>query len=337
MRRAWLAGSLPGATPQEALELVLRSPVGPHILFLPGGETDRPNSSASITLELARSGMFDIVKSGEFTSYSDMMTLTPTTDLFDLDLGYYERYKAESVIAQRICQQHHYALTFQVGIITPFGQSMATLGPGRQLKHRRSFQAATLSDIMQIYVHDESVIFQIECLLELCGALKAPSLVRPIVIRRMVANLTSFIHLCPTGLRIGIHPCLGDLNHEAMGHLSAIGPLVDWVNELCDTWPTGYTLAYVHLPLCEGAKPPITDPGWYTDLKRLRVPPGVRVILGVCHESVPTDALRPILALADSLLHRTVDVGASCGLALRGSRTLDDVYTILNQQAELCR
>ena len=337
VRRAWLAGSLPAATPQEAIELVLTSPIAPHLLFLPAGETDRPNWAGTITQQLARSGLFDILKEGDYSDYDHLLRLTPVGDLSKLNLGYYERYTAESEIAQRLCQTYHYALTFQVGIVSPFDQSMIAVGPGRHLRYHSAFIQATLRDVMKIYLHDESVIFQIEAPYELCGALKAPRMARSIVTSRMVRQITDFVSLCPPGMRIGIHPCLGDLNHQAIVTLDTLAPLVDWVNELCDTWPRGYILAYVQLPLCAGQVPPITDPGWSTDLKRLRVPGSTRIILGLCHEHAVVEELRPVVTLADTLLHRTFDVGASCGLALRGGRTLDDVHTVLTQQAELCR
>jgi hypothetical protein len=333
VRRAWLAGSLPGKTPRQAMELAL-STLGSSILFLPGGDTKRPEWAVSIVKELAKTELFTIARHGDYTDYDDLMYLSPTGDLRDLDLGYTEIYLEESEIARRLIREYGLALTFQVGMASPFSQSTITVGPGRHLRYYKAFIQATLRDIMRIYTHDETVVFQIEAPYELVGALKAPQIARSLVIRKMVAHVINFVQLCPQGMRIGIHPCLGDMHHEARGHLPRLAGLVDWVNELCDTWPRGYTLAYVHLPLCEGSRPPVTDPGWYTDLKRLRVLPGVRVVAGLCHERVTTAELRPVLALADSLLHRSVDVGASCGLAR--NRPMDDVYTVLKQQRELC-
>jgi hypothetical protein len=333
VRRAWLAGSLPGDTPRQAMELALTA-LGSSILFLPGGETRRPEWAVSITKELAMTDLFTVARPGDYTGYDDLMYLTPTGDLRDLDLGYAEIYLEESDIARRLIWEYGLALTFQVGMASPFSQSMTTVGPGRHLRYYKAFIQATVRDIMRIYTHDETVVFQIEASYELVGALKAPAIARSLVIRKMVAHVINLVRLCPQGMRIGIHPCLGDMNHEARGQLR-LPTLVDWINELCDTWPRGYTLAYVHLPLCEGSRPPVTDPAWYTDLKRLRVPTGVRVVAGMCHERVTTAELRPVLALADSLLYREVDVGASCGLAR--NRSMDDVYTVLRQQKELCR
>jgi hypothetical protein len=337
VRRAWLAGSLPGTTTEESIDLAL-STLGPYLLFLPCPFTGRPNWAASVTEELAKqTDLFSVVRQGGNTDYNDLTVLASKGDLSNLDLGYYDIYRAESEIAQRLIKSYGVALTTQVGIASPFDQSMITVGPGRHLRHYKSFIRATVRDVMKIYTHDESVVFSIEAPYELIGALKSPGMARSLVIRKMVAHVVDFVKQCPQGMRIGIHPCLGDLNHKSKANLPHLTPLVDWVNELCDTWPRGYTLAYVHLPLCEGARPPVVDPGWYTDLKRLRVPEGVRVVLGCCHEHVTASQLQPIVGLADSLLARTVDVGASCGLALRGKRSMDDVYTVLHQQAELCR
>jgi hypothetical protein len=336
VRRAWLAGSMPGTTAEQAIDLAL-STLGPYLLFLPCPFIGRPDWAASVSDELAQqTELFSVMKKGERTDYDDLTILSPRGDLSSLDLGYYDIYRRESEIAQRLIKSYGLALTTQVGIASPFDQSMITVGLGRHLRYHKLFIQATLRDVMKIYTHDESVVFSIEAPYELIGVLKSPGMARSLVIGKMVAHVVDFVKQCPQGMRIGIHPCLGDLNHQSKANLPHLAPLVDWVNELCDTWPRGYTLAYVHLPLCEGARPPVVDPGWYTDLKRLRIPQGVRVVMGCCHEHVTASQLRPIVGLADSLLGRTVDVAASCGLALRGSRTIEDVYTVLHQQADLC-
>jgi hypothetical protein len=309
------------------------SALGSSILFLPGGDTRRPEWAVSITKELAKTNLFTIARPGGYTGYDDLMYLTPTGDLRNLDLGYTEIYLEESEIARRLMREHRLALTFQVGMASPFSQSMITVGPGRHMRYYRAFIQATVRDIMRIYTHDETVVFQIEAPYELVAAMKAPAIARSLVIRKMVGHVINFVTQCPQGIRIGVHPCLGDMNHEARAPLR-LATLVDWINELCEQWPRGYTLAYVQLPLCEGSRPPELDPGAYTDLKRLQVPPGVRVVAGLCHERTTTAELRPILTLADSLLRREVDVGASCGLAR--NRPLDDVYTVLDQMKELC-
>jgi hypothetical protein len=336
VRRAWLGGSLPGNTPEQAMTLALDE-LGPYLLALPGGETRRPNWAASIVDELAQTSLFTIAKPGEGTDYDDLPQLAPVNgDLSTLDIGYYTIYQAESPIAHRLVTQRGLALSFQVDIAGPFDLAMFTVGPRRYLKYYKAFEAATLRDIMAIFTHDETVLFQLSVPLELVGSLTVPAMARHLVTRKLVKKITDFVSLCPVGLRLGVHLCLGDYHHKAKGHLPQLAPLTDFANTLLDTWPPGYPLAYLTLPLAEAELPPVLEPAWYTDLARLRALTGVRIVLGICHEKVTTGALRPIVTLADSLLKQEVAVGASCGLALRGSRTLDDVRTILRQQRELC-
>jgi len=336
VRRAWLGGSLPGSTPEQAMTLALDE-LGPHLLALPGGETRRPNWAASITDELAKTSMFTIAKPGDGADYDDLPQLAPVNgDLAALDLGYYSIYQAENPVAHRLVTQRGLALSFQVDIVGPFDQAMLTVGPRRYLKYYKAFEAATLRDIMAIFTHDETVLFQLSVPLELVGSLTVPAMARNLVTRKLVKKITDFVSLCPPGLRLGVHLCLGDYGHKSKARLPQLVPLMDFANTLLETWPAGYPLAYFTLPVAEAEVPPVLEPSWYTDLARLHVPTGVRVVLGVCHEKVTTADLRPIVAIADSLLKHQVVVGASCGLALRGSRTIDDVHLILRQQRELC-
>jgi hypothetical protein len=303
---------------------------------MPGGTTAQPVGVLALADRLAHHPAFELARNGDHGSRESIKQLTPIGSLDTLDLGYVDWYRQESTLVAALARERRLALSFQLRIISPFDLTMTVLGPGR-IKYAAAFERATLRDVMQIYTQDETVLFLIEAHQELAGVLKAPGIARALVTRKLVRKVTDFIRACPQGMRFGIHPCLRwPLARRKSTGLMQLAPLVDWINELIDQWPPGYTLAYVHLPLAEGYAPPSTEPSWYIDLARLRVPAGVRVVLGCCHPDVTTSALRPILSMADSLCHRTVDVGASCDLALRGPRTLDDVYTVLHQQAELC-
>lgn len=336
MRKAWLAGSLPGRTPTEAMTLALDT-LGEHLLALPGGEVGRPIWAASITEELAASPLFDVVRQGNYTDYDDFTQLSAAGDLKKLDLGHYHRYVNESRIASILLHERGLDMLFQVGFPSWFDQTLISVGKLHYPKYRKAFADATLRDVRQIYADDPNVILQIEAPFELIAVLSAPRALRRLVARQMARGyITRFAEKCPAGARIGVHLCVGRLNNRAKTHLTELAPLVDLGNEIAAGWPDSVTLEYLHLPMSSGFLPPVLDPAWYADLERLDVPPEVRVILGVCHERATTQQLRPIVEFADKLLDRTVAVGASCGLALSGDRTLADVHTVLKQQAELC-
>lgn len=322
--------------------------LGEHLLALPGGEVGRPIWAASITEELAASPLFDVVRQGNYTDYDDFTQLSAAGDLKKLDLGHYHRYVNESRIASILLHERGLDMLFQVGFPSPFDQTLISVGKLHYPKYRKAFADATLRDVRQIYADDPNVILQIEAPFELIAVLSAPRALRRLVARQMARGyITRFAEKCPAGARIGVHlmPCwcshrcafvVGRLNNRAKTHLTELAPLVDLGNEIITGWPDNVTLEYLHLPMSSGFLPPVLDPAWYADLERLDVPPEVRVIVGVCHERATTHQLRPIVEFADKLLDRTVDVGASCGLALSGDRTLADVHAVLNQQAELC-
>lgn len=340
VRRAWLAGSLPGETPYDAMQLALDT-LGPWLYALPSGETSRPMGIHSVVNDLADTGLFGIRSTGDFiegapVDYNHMPQLAVTRDLRTLDLGYYDLYRIESKIAKELIIQHNMALSYQVGIPSPFSLAMTALGPARALRWLKEFSNATAHDVAQIYNSDETTLFSIEASWELTGMMALPAAARGIAIRRLISRIVDFIALCPAGMRIGVHPCLGDLQHTARAQLPRLGLLVDWVNELVKQWPTGYTLAYVHLPLAEGASPPVLETSWYTSLTRLRIPAGTRVIAGLCHEAVTAAELMPVVRFMELLLRRAVVVGASCGLAPRGTRTAEVARIVLEQQRTLC-
>lgn len=345
MRKAWLAGSLPGETPAEAMSLALDI-LGDRLLALPGGEVGRPIWAASITEELADNPLFRVTRPGANTNYDDLTQLAAAADLDNLDLGHYSRFMIENPIAQfllrdrqisRFLAREDLDIPFQVGFPSPFDQTLISVGKARYLKYRKAFTAATLRDVQRIHAMDPTVLFQIEAPLELIGILEMPRIARPVLTRRMARQITGFVRQCPAGIRMGVHLCLGRLNNRPKVALDQLAPLVDLGSAIVEHWPSNATLAFLQLPLAAGYMPPPLGLGWYTDLLRLNVPTDVRVILGLCHERVTTAQLRPILEAADVLLGRTVDVGASCGLALGGERNLDDVRTILTQQAQLCQ
>jgi hypothetical protein len=336
-RRTWLAGSLPGKTPTEAMTLALDH-LGGTLLGLPAGETSRSNWTISIAEELAqRADQFKVIKEGDNTDYNDLTQLAPIDDLHDLDLGYYTVYTTERNTARELVGAYELVpLPFQQGIPSPFSLAGTAVGLRRSLRWYPKFAAATTRDIARIYAEDATVIFQIEAAWDLVAVLITPGFARSVVIHRLVDRLVELVSSCPAGANFGMHLCVGDMNHRAKGRLPQLLPVVDFINVLCERWPAANPLVYVHVPLAEANLPPVLEPSWYVELSALAVPPVTRIVAGLCHERVTTEQLRPVLDVIDVACGRQVAVGASCGLALRGDRTMDDVYTVLNQQRELC-
>jgi hypothetical protein len=177
------------------------------------------------------------------------------------------------------------------------------------------------------------VLFQIEVPAELVFMTKAPGPLRPAMagwLGGIVANLAA---QSPAGSRFGVHLCLGDLGHQALGRLRDTGPLVLLANAIGSRWPDGRSLEYVHAPLAAGEDPPPADPAFYRPLRRLALPDGTRFVAGLLHEGRSVDELRPLLAEIESLLGRWVDVAAACGL---GRRSPQAAQEIMRQGAAMC-
>src|SRR6202012_6061720 len=89
---------------------------------------------------------------------------------------------------------------------------------------------------------------------------------------------------CCSRSRFGLHLCLGDMSHHALGRVTDASPLVMLANAIAVRWPAGRPLRYVHAPLAAADDPPVTDPAFYAPLADLELDPGVRFVAGFAHE-----------------------------------------------------
>ncbi len=136
----------------------------------------------------------------------------------------------------------------------------------------------------------------------------------------------------PEGSHWGIHLCLGDMNHRAMGRLRDVSPIVWLGNAIVDRWPAGRHLDFIHAPLAAGSEPPPLEPEFYAPLRDLRLPVGTRFVAGFVHEERTLPEQRALLAHLDELIGRPVDVACSCGL---GRRSREDALATIDQAAAL--
>lgn len=158
-----------------------------------------------------------------------------------------------------------------------------------------------------------------------------------IVAARVLARrITVLAQGAPEGSRFGVHLCLGDLGHRAMGSIADTAPLVQLANAVARAWPAHQELRYVHLPLAHGERPPSTDPAFYAPLGRLRLGAGTRVFAGFAHEAqdVPTQFL--IRDMIEVAVGRPVGISSSCGLGRRAPEAaralLDRIALLLPDQ-----
>ena len=335
-REAHLVGSLPGATPAEAMTTALDI-LGPYLRTLPDGETgERRNWIISIVEGLREHPDLELRKSGDWSDYDKIPVLKVRRGraLYgaSMNFGHVEAVRESYPEFQSLTSGRD--LAFQEGVPGDFDLAMFTLGPAGALRHRRPFTEATLAEIRDVAViTGRDTLFQIEVPAELVLLAKAPSAARPALAKVLARRITGLAAAAAPGTRFGVHLCLGDMNNKAFGTMTDVEPLVLLANAILRGWPEGRTLDIMHAPFAAADKPATTDPAFYAPLKDLAVPAGVRFAAGFAHEAQPLADQLTIRAMIDDALHREVTISAACGL---GRRSEADGRAVLERTAELC-
>jgi hypothetical protein len=197
--------------------------------------------------------------------------------------------------------------------------ALFTFGPAGPFRHRAAFTQATLREIRTIFEKAGThVVFQLEIPAELVFVTQFPALLRPGIARWLSRGVAALAAQSPEGARFGIHLCLGDLNHKALASMRDVSPLVLLTNALVRAWPTGRPLEFIHAPFAAAVQPPPLEPGFLAPLRKLHVPEATRFIAGFVHEGQSLEQQRELLQRIESLMGRSVDVAAACGLGRRG-------------------
>ncbi len=334
-RLAHLVGSLPAADAGAAMRQFLAA-VGDRLPVLPDGETgERYHWIIHIIEGLRRHPDLEVKQDGRWSDYKDVLVLKirdgHTLTGESLDFGHVASFRAGYPIYREV--RGPAQTGFQVGIPGDFDMALFVLGPAAGFRHRRPFTDATVAEIRAIHAEaGGDALFQIEIPAELVLVARTPQPLRPLmagILGRGVANLA---RQAPEGARFGLHLCLGDMNHRALGRMSDTGPLVALANAIVKAWPHGRPLEYLHAPFAAAEQPPPTDPGWYAPLRRLRLPGGTRFVAGVAHEDQDLATQQKIVQMIDELVGSRAGVSTSCGL---GRRTPDAAARALKRIGEL--
>src|SRR6185437_10180352 len=113
---------------------------------------------------------------------------------------------------------------------------------------------ATMWQISRMFGDD--VLFQIEVPAESVLMARTPSALRPALAALLARRISALAQGAPDGSRFGLHLCLGDMNHCALGRLTDASPLVLLANAVAARWPDRRLLHYGHAPLAAAEKPP---------------------------------------------------------------------------------
>ena len=334
-RTAHLVGSAPAPDARAAMEEALAA-VGDRLATLPDGETgERHHWIMHIIEALREHPDLEVKRDGDWSDYDKVPVfkeraghrLTGAT----LDFGHVAAFNESYPIFRELRGERE--LAFQAGIPGDFDMALFVLGPRGAFRRRDPFTEATLAEIRAIHAQaGADVVFQLELPAELVFVARVPPPLRPAVARLLGSGVARLARESPAGARFGLHLCLGDMHHRALGRMSDTSPLVALSNAIVRAWPAGRPLEFIHAPFAAAEEPPPTSPRWYAPLDRLELPPGTRFIAGIAHEDQSLEDQRYILETIDRLVGVRAGVSTSCGL---GRRTPDAAARALERIQEL--
>lgn len=340
-RQVHLVGSTPFESTDEALAIALTRLAG-RLRSLPDGETGARRDWIIHIVESLRSHPdLEVTREGTWGDYDDTLTfrVRPGHTLRGetLDFGHvanvedsYPRF-VEQRAARGIPPDQ---LRFQVGIPGDFDMALFTLGPRAAFLGRRPFTDATVDEIRRIRaIAGDDVVFQLEVPAELVLVARTPAPLQPLIAMLLARGLRDVAKRSPRDTRFGIHLCVGDMNHRALGRMRDVRPLVLLANAIARAWPASRPLGFIHAPFAAAVEPPLLDPAFYAPLRDLRLPASTRFIAGIVHEDRSLEEERTLLSRIEDLTGRQVDVATACGL---GRRDREAALATIDQASELC-
>ena len=314
---------------------------GPMLRSLPDGETgDRRNWILHIIESFRSHPDLELVSEGDWSDYDKIprFRVRKGHRLYGaaLDFGQAEAARASLQTFELLkAKTQHDDLDFQVGMPGDFDMAMFTLGPVAALRHRRAFTEATLREVRTVHeMAGGDVVFQIEVPAELVLLARAPAPGQRGLARLLGGQIAALAAGAAPGTRFGIHLCLGDMNHRALGKMTDATALVLLANAIVRAWPQGRRLEFIHAPFAAADDPPVVDDDFYAPLARLALPGHVRFVAGFAHEDQSLADQRRIRSTIDQACGRTVDISTSCGL---GRRAPDAALAALDRIAALCQ
>ncbi len=338
-RSAHLVGSLPGDSAEDAMGLALDR-LGPLLRSLPDGETgDRRNWIISIIESFRGHPDLELEHDGDWSDYDAIPRFRVRKGHrllgASLDFGHVQAATASLPVFELLRSKGQYEdLSFQVGVPGDFDMAMFTLGPVAALRQQRAFTEATLAEVRRVHALTEGqAVFQIEIPAELVLLAKAPGPAQPAMARVLGRRISALAAGAAPGTRFGIHLCLGDMNHRALGRMADATPLVLLSNAIAKAWPQDRRLEFVHAPFAAADDPPPVEEPFYAPLYRLALPYGTRFIAGIAHEDQTIEQQRQIRSVIDRAVGRPVALSHACGL---GRREPDAAKAALDRLAELC-
>ena len=343
-RHAHFVGSIPFENEETAMRELLEA-LGSHLISCPDGEVGKKSElykegdrlgwiQTPIQRCVNNTEAFDIKRDAELeprlglvADYDKGWILRPKYGPKELashiSFGYDEFFEHSYPIFKRLREETgNPNVKFQVGIPTGFDIALAAFDSlPLAIRYQHAFADRIAFECAEIMRQtDDEVIFQIEAVIPLGMAVGMPGFMTPLLVRPAVSLAAKL----PEGARIGVHLCLGDLNHKSSTRL-ILKKIAGYSNIMVKKWPEGRPLTYVHFPLAEAATPPPTDPDFYSTLSLVKLPADTRFIAGFIHEGLNDPEHVVILNAVERAVERTVDVACSCGLGRRERKMAEEL------------
>ena len=348
-RQSLLIGSMPFENEEQAMGIAIGE-LGSALFCLPDGEVGEKSAEypqgkraawvmTAIDICSADEENWEVVRSsvrdenGFPVDYDHVQRLRPKHPPESmhtyLQLGYNQFFAGSYPIFRRLRAERDLPeLKFQVGVPTGLGITISMMQPLLALRYVGAFNKRIAYEVNEIIKQaGDDVIIQVEVPAELALAYRLPSFLMPLALR----SIYQLINQINSQAKIGIHICLGDLNNQALVEAKTLDKMVAFSNHLVANWPATHQLVYVHYPLAEAATPPPTDADYYTPLKNIQLPDGVRFVGGFVHEKHTIEKSRQILNTIEALRGKTIDVACSCGLGRRSSDIALQLIQTMNE------
>jgi hypothetical protein len=298
--------------------------LGRGMRSLPDGETgERRNWIIHIIERLRDHPDLELRKHGDWSDYDSVPVLKEKRgrrlEGASLQFGYLREFERSFPLFLEARERAGLPrLAFQVGVPGDLDMALFVLGPRGALLRRKPFTDATVAEISAIHARGgDDVIFQVEIPVELVAVARMPRLVQPAIAALLARGVANLARRSPAGARFGVHLCLGDINHRALGRLRDTAPLVTLANALARAWPDDRPLEFMHAPFAAAEEPPPVEPVWYAPLDGLRLKPGTKLIAGVAHEDQALEEQRSVVELIERTVGGPVGISHSCGLGRR--------------------
>jgi hypothetical protein len=322
--------------------------LGQDLDALPDGETgERRNWVISMIERFRDHPDLRLAKQGDWSDYdkTPRFALRPGHRLYGaaLDLGISAAARAAMpefyTLRATMDQTSQGRPRFQIGIPGDLDLALFTFGPSGPVRHLRPFTEALAIVMHQTSkLYGDDVLFQIEVPVELVLLARAPSRLRPALAGLLARRIAALAQGAPEGARFGIHLCLGDMNHQALGRISDASPLVLLANAVVNRWPAQRPLEYVHAPLAAADNPPSEQGAFYAPLAELELGPQVRFIAGFAHEDQDVATQFWIRDMIEGAVGHPVDISTSCGLGRReldaALAAMDRIKVLISDQPE---